>query len=156
MSDFSSYSVNICMGFVSNRAFRKNRISLKIMHSSQCGFLTGSTEAGRVPSISFFSSLLAKKVSSCDVIPPTLYYTYTFAVYFCVFVGVRTVFHTIDEANHRLVVMVLMNVLNNALVSITNAERRGKRQVMIRPCSKVVVKFLETMQKHCTSICIIV
>lgn len=43
--------------------------------------------------------------------------------------------------------MVLMSVLNNALVNIVNAERRGKRQVLIRPSSKVVVKFLEVMQK---------
>jgi small subunit ribosomal protein S15Ae len=43
--------------------------------------------------------------------------------------------------------MVLMSVLNQALVSITNAERRGKRQVLIRPASKVVIKFLQVMMK---------
>lgn len=44
--------------------------------------------------------------------------------------------------------MVRVSVLNDTLKSITNAERRGKRQVMIRPSSKVVIKFLRVMQKH--------
>ncbi|WFD27899.1 40S ribosomal protein S15a-1 [Malassezia nana] len=44
--------------------------------------------------------------------------------------------------------MVRISVLNDALVSIVNAERRGKRQVLIRPSSKVVIKFLSVMQKH--------
>eukprot|EP00310_Coccolithus_braarudii_P019305 CAMPEP_0183350162 /NCGR_PEP_ID=MMETSP0164_2-20130417/17296_1 /TAXON_ID=221442 /ORGANISM="Coccolithus pelagicus ssp braarudi, Strain PLY182g" /LENGTH=130 /DNA_ID=CAMNT_0025522037 /DNA_START=60 /DNA_END=452 /DNA_ORIENTATION=- len=44
--------------------------------------------------------------------------------------------------------MVLMSALNNALRNIVNAEKRGKRQVLIRPCSKVVVKFLTVMQKN--------
>jgi len=43
---------------------------------------------------------------------------------------------------------VLMSVLSNTLISLTNAERRGKRQVLIRPVSKVVVKFLQCMLKH--------
>ena len=44
--------------------------------------------------------------------------------------------------------MVLMNVLRNVLKSIVNAERTNKRQVMVRPCSKVVIRFLRVMQKH--------
>jgi ribosomal protein S8 len=43
-----------------------------------------------------------------------------------------------------------MSVLNNALKNVTNAERRGKRQVVVRPVSKVVVKFLQLMMKNGT------
>jgi len=44
--------------------------------------------------------------------------------------------------------MVLVSVLNNCLNNITNAERRGKRQVLVRPASKVIIKFLQVMAKH--------
>jgi small subunit ribosomal protein S15Ae len=44
--------------------------------------------------------------------------------------------------------MVLMSVLSECLNAITSAERRGKRQVLIRPVSKVVIKFLQVMQKN--------
>ena len=49
--------------------------------------------------------------------------------------------------------MVLMDVLSNCLKAIVNAERAGKRQVLLRPVNKIVIKFLRIMQKkgtHCS------
>lgn len=46
--------------------------------------------------------------------------------------------------------MVKTSVLNDALNAMNNAEKAGKRQVLIRPSSKVIVKFLTVMQKHGT------
>ena len=44
--------------------------------------------------------------------------------------------------------MVRMNVLSDALNTLNNAEKKGYRQCIIRPCSKVIVRFLTVMMKH--------
>merc|ERR1712086_1105473 len=44
--------------------------------------------------------------------------------------------------------MVKMSILSECLKKLTNAEKAGKRQVLLRPMSKVVVKFLRQMQKN--------
>ena len=44
--------------------------------------------------------------------------------------------------------MVRISVLGDALKTILNAERAGKRQVLIRPNSKIVLRFLRLMQKR--------
>ena len=41
--------------------------------------------------------------------------------------------------------MVRISVLGDALKTILNAERAGKRQVLIRPSSKIVLRFFDSV-----------
>jgi len=41
-----------------------------------------------------------------------------------------------------------VSILCDSLKAITNAERAGKNEVMIRPSSNILLKFLKVMQKH--------
>ena len=41
-----------------------------------------------------------------------------------------------------------VNVLADALRTISNAERTGKREVIVRPSSGIIIKFLKVMQEN--------
>ncbi|PAA46369.1 hypothetical protein BOX15_Mlig018373g1, partial [Macrostomum lignano] len=43
--------------------------------------------------------------------------------------------------------MVCVSVLADALNRIVHAEKKGKRQVLLRPSSKVIIRFLQVMQR---------
>merc|ERR1712080_71132 len=51
----------------------------------------------------------------------------------------------LKHPNYKEATMVLMNSLASALKCINNAEKRGKRQVLLRPSSKVIIRFLKVI-----------
>jgi small subunit ribosomal protein S8 len=44
--------------------------------------------------------------------------------------------------------MVMLDTLANAMVSITNAELRAKKEVIIMPASKLIIEVLRVMQRE--------
>jgi len=44
--------------------------------------------------------------------------------------------------------MVMLDTLANAMASITNAEQRAKKEVVIMPASKLIVEVLRVMQRE--------
>merc|ERR1711892_1096805 len=57
-------------------------------------------------------------------------------------------FSSLNLSEAQKNIMVRMNSLADALRCMNNAEKRRKRQVLLRPCSKVVIRFLTVMMKH--------
>lgn len=44
--------------------------------------------------------------------------------------------------------MVMLDTLANAMVSITNAEHRARKEVVIMPASKLIIEVLRVMQRE--------
>lgn len=56
--------------------------------------------------------------------------------------------HTSSNTTLAPLLQMRVSVLSDALNNIVNAEKRGKRQVLVRPSSKVILRVLTVMQKH--------